>query len=162
MKKLRVYFETTLFGFYYDTLIQNLTKREATQRLFEQLKSRQWVGLVSGVVIQELEQTPEPHRKDLLKLLQDYPFSRLEYDPVEAQHLAELYLKAGIIPDDFPKDALHVAIATVAEIDVLVTWNCKHLANEFRARQIRAINLREGYVKELSIRTAEEVILYAD
>jgi hypothetical protein len=114
------------------------------------------------VVLQELEQAPAPYRTKLMEVVNQYPLARVEYDLAEAQRLAALYLQAAAIPAEFPNDALHVAIATVAEVDLLITWNCKHLANEFRIRQIRAINLREGYTKEVSIRTPEEVILYAD
>jgi hypothetical protein len=62
---------------------------------------------------------------------------------------------------EFAEDAEHVAYATVCRVDVLVSLNLRHLANEWAERRICAVNLREGY-QVLSIRTPEEVLKYED
>jgi hypothetical protein len=84
---------------------------------------------------------------------QDYPIklpTRMREEP-----------KEGIIPVAFEADALHAAYATVSECEVLVTLNLKHLANEWAARKLNAVNVREGY-PPVSIRTPEEVVRYEE
>jgi hypothetical protein len=57
-------------------------------------------------------------------------------------------------------DAAHIAIATVAGVDVVVSCNLKHLANELASRRFLAVNILQGYSTSLSIRQLEEVIEY--
>jgi hypothetical protein len=45
------------------------------------------------------------------------------------EHLAEEFLHTGCLPAAARVDALHLAAATCAEVDFLLTWNCRHLAN---------------------------------
>ena len=54
-------------------------------------------------------------------------------------------------------DALHIAIATVSGVDVLVSWNFKHIVNLNRIKLFNSVNLKEGY-HLLEIRTPLEVI----
>ena len=47
----------------------------------------------------------------------------------EAKVLTQAILATGVIPPRAVRDAAHMAVAAVHEIDYLLTWNCKHLAN---------------------------------
>jgi hypothetical protein len=73
--------------------------------------------------------------------------------------LAKRYVAEGIIPVQFVTDASHVACATVARVDVLVSLNLQHIANEWAARRVNAVNMDEG-CPLVSIRTPAEVIRY--
>ena len=53
-------------------------------------------------------------------------------------------------------DAQHIAIATVAAVDVLVSWNFKHIVNLQRIRGYNAVNISEGY-PPVEIRTPQEL-----
>jgi putative addiction module component (TIGR02574 family) len=75
----------------------------------------------------------------------------------EARGLAQLYLKAGILPPRFSDDALHVAVAVCHRMDVIVSWNMKHLANMRRAEQINRLNLKYD-LPSIRIHTPAEVI----
>ena len=66
-------------------------------------------------------------------------------------------MKQNIVPSKFRDDALHIATATVINVDVLVSWNFEHIVNLNRIRQFNSINIIEGY-KELEIRTPQEVL----
>ena len=57
---------------------------------------------------------------------------------------AETYVDEKIMPDDVAGDALHLAVASVHGCDYLLTWNCRHLANENKAERIALINQRLG------------------
>ena len=57
--------------------------------------------------------------------------------------LAQAYVAAGAIPADYEDDARHIAIATVNDIRVIVSWNFRHMVNIERKRRINSVNLRE-------------------
>ena len=54
-------------------------------------------------------------------------------------------------------DAQHIAIATVGRVDVLVSWNFRHIVNLVRIHGYNSVNLRKGYPM-IEIRTPREVL----
>lgn len=76
----------------------------------------------------------------------------------EATNLSKEYISQKVIPEAKVEDALHVAVATVYEMDALITWNNRHLANLRKMEKINSINLNEGYTKHLEIVNPMEVI----
>ena len=75
----------------------------------------------------------------------------------EAEELAQAYIDGGAIGASMRVDALHIALATVARVDVLVSWNFKHIVNLRRIHAYNAVNIRNGYPL-LEIRTPREVL----
>lgn len=75
----------------------------------------------------------------------------------EVEELAKSYMDKGIVPEKKEDDALHVAIATVAEMDALITWNFQHLANLRKSELFYSVSLEKGYLKKLGIVTPMEV-----
>ncbi len=73
--------------------------------------------------------------------------------------LAETYLKEGVVPAKSRVDAQHIAIATLARVDVLVSWNFKHIVNLQRIRGYNSVNLKLGY-PILETRSPNEVLNY--
>jgi hypothetical protein len=74
----------------------------------------------------------------------------------EAEALARAYLEHGIVPERFVADALHIAVATVGGVDLLVSWNFKHIVRFDRIRMFNAANRESGY-KEIEIYSPREV-----
>ncbi len=70
--------------------------------------------------------------------------------------VADEYIKANIIPLRYRDDAFHLAIATCYDLDVLVSWNMRHLVKLSTRRGANAINKLYGY-REIEICTPEEV-----
>ena len=79
----------------------------------------------------------------------------------EARELAEQYIRAGVIGAAKRVDAQHIAAATVHRVDVLVSWNFKHIVNLDRIQGYNSVNLRSGYPL-LEIRTPQEVLSYGE
>ena len=98
----------------------------------------QWLGLE----IAELTDTPEPKRSDCLGLLRDIPLLELDN---EIEALVRTYIENKVMPADVTGDALHLALATLHECDILVSWNCRHIANANKFEHVRKINGRLGY-----------------
>jgi len=152
-----LYIETSVFGFYFDQNARNALRREAAVALFEQIHLGILEAATSPLTFDELRRAAEPLRSRLLPLAEG--IRRLTADEQEVERLTRAYVNAGVIPEDFEEDAAHVAYATLARADVLVSFNLRHLANEWTERRIGAVNLHEGYLP-LRIRTPEEVLRY--
>ena len=67
-----------------------------------------------------------------------------------AKELAEYYINNGLIPESHIEDALHLAIATIHEMDILISWNYTHLVKLKTRHLVNALNLVSGY-KEIEI-----------
>ena len=63
----------------------------------------------------------------------------------EAEELVVEIMAAGMLSSKAIRDAAHVAVAAVHEMDYLLTWNCKHLANAQIARTISLTCQQHGY-----------------
>jgi len=66
-------------------------------------------------------------------------------------------VKEGAITKKFHEDALHIAIATINKVDVLVSWNYKHIVNLDRIKKYNSVNMKLGYMI-LEIRNPREIL----
>jgi len=78
----------------------------------------------------------------------------------DAIYLVQNYISHSVLSQRFVNDMLHIALATIAEVDVLVSWNFKHIVRLDKIRLFNAVNLEQGY-KPLIIYSPREVISYA-
>jgi hypothetical protein len=79
--------------------------------------------------------------------------------PVTAQTeaLTRHFLESGILPSDADSDAAHIALATIYKMDILLTWNCKHIANPFIQSALRRLTMDFG--RELpELRTPDDLL----
>lgn len=93
----------------------------------------------------------------LVKASRDYSLEILALTE-EAENLANVYVKEKIIPVNKFEDAEHIAIATVNQFDILLSWNFKHLANFDKKQKVKIINARENYLYPLDLITPMEII----
>lgn len=119
---LRLYVETSVFGFALDKSERNREKQEATTRLFDQIKGDRLAGFVSSLVLAELGGHLDPgYRGQLLKLVTDHHLAQLPPQP-DPGPLARILIEGGVIPPSQPADAAHLASAILHPgIDVLVS-----------------------------------------
>ena len=76
----------------------------------------------------------------------------------EAEVLARNYIKEGALTEKCKNDARHIALASAyGGINVLVSWNFKHMVNFRRVQQYNSINLKLGY-KDIDIRSPKEML----
>ncbi len=146
----RVYLDTSVIGGYLDKEFQ-----EWSRKLFDEFKTGKKIAVISDVTLNEIENARKEVR-DLLKLI---PEKSKEYvlNDEEAEALAKAYLKEGAITRKFYEDALHIALATINKVDVLVSWNFKHIVNLDRIKKYNGVNLKHGYII-LEIRNPREVL----
>ena len=149
-----IYLETTIFNFpFADDAPQY---RADTLRLFEEIKAGRFKPYTSEYVTRELKAAPEHMREKRLQLIQDYD---LEVIPAtyEAERLANLYIREGVIPERYLTDALHIAAATIAGFDFIVSLNFRHIVKRKTIIETEIINAREGF-RRVFIHTPAEVI----
>jgi hypothetical protein len=79
----------------------------------------------------------------------------------ETKKLAELYINEKAVSRNFFEDALHIAVSTINQINVLASWNFKHIVNLDRIRMHNAVNLKNGY-SILEIRTPREILNFGE
>jgi predicted nucleic acid-binding protein len=151
---MKLYLETTVPNFLFAT--DTPQKQEVTRRFFEWLAIAPDELFASDLVFAELDRASEPLRQTLLSTMAGLPLVILPITP-EAEGLAGRYVTDGIIPARFRDDALHVALAVLNRLDVVVTWNMKHLANVRRIDGVNRVNLALG-LAPVRIHTPEEVI----
>lgn len=110
--------------------------------------------------MREIDKTPDSSHRDTLKrTVQQYPITTLAEDEAdEVDNLVAANIDAEVLPRSQIEDAYHVAYATVHEIDILLSWNFKHLANVTREVRIQEANRVRGYWKPLRIVSPLEVV----
>jgi hypothetical protein len=111
--------------------------------------------VVSALTAEELEQAPE----EVQAILAGFPAENVEIVELTTQvlALAGAYVSEGVVGSGCAADAQHIAAATVARVDVLVSWNFKHIVNFRRIQLYNAVNLKQGY-SIIDIRTPREVL----
>jgi hypothetical protein len=123
--------------------------------LFELFNKGVITAVISSVTMEELEEAP-PEVRNLVLNLPEHSVEIIR-ETEQSADLADLYVKAGAVPNHSYDDARHIALATIQRVDVLVSWNFKHIVNFNRIHAYNSVNIREGYF-ELEIRSPKEVI----
>ncbi|MBI4028010.1 MAG: hypothetical protein HY360_23700 [Verrucomicrobia bacterium] len=148
---------------YLETTIPNMLfaedapeKRRATEMFFAWIKVCRDELFVSALVESELALAPEPKRTRMARALRALPLQVLPV-PAAAETLADGYLAAGIWTPRSKDDAVHVATAVCHELDIVVSWNMRDLANVRRVARINEFNVRRrlGLIR---VATPEEVM----
>ncbi len=131
---------------------------EATRAFFEQAREGRFSIVLSALIEDEIEDAPEDVRgfyNDVVQYAETVAPSR------SAVLLQQAYLDAGVVTEKWAGDALHVATATVAECDMIVSWNFRHIVHYEKKRKYNAVNALRGY-SSIDILTPAEVIEYEE
>jgi predicted nucleic acid-binding protein len=153
IKRLRLYLETTVFNYYFDEARDG---HEDTVRLFEAIGDGEYEAYTSEYVMIELRDAKEPKRSDMLALVEKYNIVVWDID-AESRRIANLYIQYGIIPAKYWVDAAHIAVASIHELDCVLSFNYKHINKLKTKRMSENVNLNEGY-KGITICTPMEVL----
>lgn len=153
MKRPKIYIETTMFNYYFDS------EREAhphTVKLFEEFRSGRYEPYTSEYVLQELRRAPEPKRGAMLRLVRDFEISVFDVD-AEAERLADVYVAEKVLPEKYRMDGLHIALTAVKGLEFIVSLNFKHIVKRRTLLLTEVINTREGY-RRVGIFSPMEVV----
>jgi predicted nucleic acid-binding protein len=150
----RIYIDTSVVGGFFDEEF-----KDATQRLFKRLEDNEVKFVISDLLELELIQAP----KHVNELLLKYPTDRFERIELteEIMNLADRYITEKVVGRTSLEDCRHIALATINRVDVLASWNFKHIVNLDRIKGYNSVNLRLGY-PTIEIRTPQELVSYGE
>jgi predicted nucleic acid-binding protein len=154
LKKIKYYLDTTIFNFAFAE--GDAEKKDITLKLFKELPLIAEGVYISDEVIREIGRADEPRKSQLEGLLKETNPLLLEVD-IEAEELAERYIREGIIPERYRSDALHIAVAVINEIEAIVSWNFEHIVKLKTRVMVNGVNKLLGY-HEIEICSPEEVV----
>lgn len=142
MPRPRAYVETTIPSFYYDFRESPavVSRRDATRRWWADAADR-YELFTSTVVLSELSRGSSESVALRVALLTEVSIVPIVPPVIE---ITDVYLRHKLMPAKPPEDAWHLALASFHDCDLIVTWNCRHLANPNKAGHIRGINTRLG------------------
>lgn len=145
----RIYIDTSVIGGIFD--IEFLAESKA---FFERVEKGEFVVVYSEITLDELIDAP----RNVRKYLEGLSTNQKEFVAIteDALMLADTYIKDKVVGKTSRADCLHIAMATLNKVDILVSWNFKHIVNINRIRGYNSVNLRLGY-QTLEIRTPKEI-----
>ena len=141
----RVYLETSFLSACVSdrTDARSVVRRDESRRWWVQQRGLHEL-LVSAEVIRELSSPAFPYSEEAVALTAEAETLAIDE---EARGLAKILVREKAMPGpEESGDALHVAVATVHQVDVLLSWNVRHLANRNKVAHLREVCRRVGYV----------------
>lgn len=145
--------DTSIFGGVFDDEF-----RDASQAFFELAKKGRFKPLVSDLSRREIDEAPPVVRSYYDELLEHMQFAELD---ARALAVRDAYVAAGVVGTRSLDDAAHVAIATVSEADLIVSWYFRHIVHFEKIRHYNQVNAARGY-GSVEIRSPLEVLDYED
>jgi hypothetical protein len=128
-----------------------------TTLLFEKVKLGQIICVYSSLTESELTNAPDRVKEFFLSLSSEWK-EKVEIS-AEAIQLAQSYIDEKVVGETSFDDCIHIATATLSKVDLLVSWNFKHIVNVYRIRGYNSVNLRSGY-QSLGIHSPKEIVGY--
>jgi predicted nucleic acid-binding protein len=151
MKKPRIYVDTSVFGGCFDAEFATWSNA-----LMDDFRAGRFWLVVSDVTAAEVALAPEPIRNLFSELLGG---GELLHVTADALDLLSAYQERGVLGPRFRNDMLHIAVATVAGVDVLVSWNFQHIVRLDKIQLFNGLSLELGY-RPLGIYSPREVATY--
>ena len=148
----KVYIDTSVFGGYFDSEFS-----EETIPFFKEIMNNNVEILISDILELEIYRAPD----FIIDFYESMTNVRKIEITDEVRKLANRYIDEKVVGKTSLADCQHIAIATVHNVDVLASWNFKHIVNLERIRGYNSINLRDGY-NLLEIRTPREIFNYGN
>jgi predicted nucleic acid-binding protein len=150
--KQRIYLDTSVIGGAFDEEFKQITTQ-----LFEMTDKKKFTLVISSLTLSELDLAPT--------FIKDF-FNKIERSNIElisasaeSELLVNYYISEKVVGQTSFDDCHHIAIATISKVDILVSWNFKHIVNVFRIRGYNSVNLKLGY-SQIEIRSPQDIIEY--
>ncbi len=150
MHKLRVYIDTSVIGGCFDEEFE-----QWSNKLFDEFADGKKIAVISDITLEELEKAPSKVRKVLESIPNHY--KEIIFLNQEAIELSDNYISEGIVSNKALLDTRHIALATVNNVDILVSWNFKHIVNYNKIKLYNSVNLKNGY-QIIEIRNTRDII----
>ena len=131
---------------------------EPTKQFFSEVDAGLFVIVTSAIVEAEIEPAPEKIRDFFAQYMAVAEIAQITQEMLA---LRQQYINAGVVTPKSAEDALHVAIATVTQCNLIVSWNFKHIVHFDKIPKYNAVNTLNGY-GQIGIYSPLEVISYGN
>ncbi len=148
-KMNRVYADTSVFGGMFDEEFET-----ASKVFFDAVKKGSFKLITSELVRQEIQVGPQKVINIFEEFLVVAEIAEITDSTLQLQ---QSYIQAGIVSEKYATDAMHVALATVSNADLIVSWNFKHIVNFQKIPLYNAVNTLNGFGK-IAIYSPLEVV----
>ncbi len=145
----RVYADTSVYGGAFDAEFS-----APSRRFFEEVDAGNFVLVISPVVEEEIRSAPDVVQALFAAYSQT---ARVEQITRETLELQASYLELGVVSRNSLADALHVAIATVAGCELIVSWNFRDIVHFDKIRKYNAVNILRGHA-QIAVHSPLEVV----
>lgn len=141
MRRPKIYLDTTIPNYVFNDHVPD--KQEAAKKLFTSIKAGKFEAYISTAVTREINNTTDQILKDkLISVIKDMEILEISSECID---LANEYIKREVIAQKNTDDALHIACASVYEMDFLISYNFEHIVRIKTIDNIAAINVLLGY-----------------
>jgi len=155
---MRFYLDTSVIGALFD--VEMPERIRITRELLDLIVQGKHVGVISNIVLEEIDQSPKELKKRLINEIGKVPFQIIAEDENSAD-LLEIYEQEDFIRKGARLDLRHLSVATAFGVDAVVSWNFRDIVNIRTRRAVHSVNLRLGYPL-IEIVSPEEVIEYEE
>jgi predicted nucleic acid-binding protein len=144
MKNPRVYLETSFISYLTGPLSQSIITAANQYVTREWWENRRLAFdlFISQSVIDEIRLGNPTESAKRLVMVKDITLLVSNHEVID---LALAFLQEKGVPSKANDDAYHIAVATVSQMNYLLTWNCKHIANAQIQPKLRQISLKRGF-----------------
>lgn len=153
MNVARVYIDTSVIGGCFDAEFAKWSNG-----LMKDFRLGHFKPVISDLVTAELRNAPDQVKRKYAELIEG---SEIIVENERVRNLVNAYRKHKVLSDKFENDMTHIALATVFEVDLLVSWNFKHIVHFDRIEQFNLVNQKVGY-KPIQILSPREVTNYEE
>jgi predicted nucleic acid-binding protein len=151
IKKIKLYFDTSVISSLFDA--RNPERKDLTGSFFGKIDN--YEVFISEVTIMEVDRTQDLGLRDRMKEVVSN-FSTL-YSSSDVELLAGEYIRYGAVPNGYPEDAYHIAIAVINDIDYILSWNFRHIVRMKTRDIVRMVNTLNG-LRQIEIITPAELL----
>ena len=155
---MRLYLDTSVFGALFDREIPR--RVEITRLLLDSIIKGKNTGMISNVVLEEIQRAPGDLKEKILEKIRKVPLEIISEDETSAD-LLEIYEKGSFIRRTARLDLRHLAVSVINGADAVVSWNFRDIVNVRTRRAVHSINLRLG-LSLIEIVSPEEVTEYEE
>ena len=150
-RKLKVYLDTSVISALFDE--KNPERKSLTEAFFKEIGG--FDSFISEITIAEIDRTPDNELKNKMReVIKQFSFLTVNN---EVEWLANQYIQNGAIPESYPEDAYHIAMAVIHQIDYLLSWNFKHIVKRKTKDMVRMVNTLNN-LRQVEIMTPAELL----
>lgn len=150
-RKMKVYLDTSVISALFDE--SNPERKSLTEAFFREIEN--FETFISEITRAEIERTLDDELRSKMRgAILEFLLLPLT---AEIERIASEYIGHGAVPEGYPEDAYHIAIATINEVDYLLSWNFKHIVRRKTRDIVRMVNTLNN-LRQIEIMTPAELL----